>query len=87
VKWDMRSIFGGISGLAVIVGVVILLGSTGWGNDAANSYLRNQSGGTMDTAAFMSVMQNDIIAYRQLGTTLLAGGIAGLLVLAWRRLR
>lgn len=74
----------GVSGLAVVVGVIIILASTGWGNAAANAYLR--AGGPLATSTWSVMMQNYIASYRQLGLAILAGGIAGMLLVAWRRL-
>jgi hypothetical protein len=74
----------GISSLAVLLGIIIILASTGWGNSAANVYLRTQAGGTMNTATFLALMPNYIMAYRQIGVIIFGGGIAGLLIVAWR---
>lgn len=85
-KLDTNLVMMSVSGLAVVVGAIIILASTGWGNDAANAYLRSQAGGSMDTSTWLALMQNYIASYRQLGMVILAGGIAGLLLVAWRRL-
>ena len=73
-----------VSGLGVVIGVGVLLSSTGWGQSAANAYLRNQAGGSMGTATFLTLMRGYIASYRQLGTVILAGGMVGLLVGARR---
>ncbi len=65
------------SGLVVVIGVGVLLSSTGWGQSAANAYLRNQAGGSMGTATFLTLMRGSIASYRQV---ILAGGMVGLLM-------
>jgi len=79
-KVDKNLVIIGISALTVLLGVIVILASTPWGNDAANAYV----GGGMDTSTFLTLMQNYIASYRQLGMVILGGGIAGLLVVAWR---
>jgi hypothetical protein len=56
-----------ISLALLAIGLLIIINSAAWGHEAANSYLRSQGGG-MDTAQFMIILQENINAYRWLGS-------------------
>jgi hypothetical protein len=61
-----RSRFMIISLVLFVVGLFVILGSVGWGHEAANAYLRAQ-GGSMDAAQFAIILQEHINIYRWIG--------------------
>ena len=59
-----------------VVGLFVILGSVGWGQDAANGYLRAH-GGSMDGSQFAIVLQAHITTFRWIGGILaLVSGLA-----------
>lgn len=64
-----RSLFMVISLILFVVGFIVILGSVSWGSEAANAYLRLQ-GGSMDTAQFTIILEQNINRYRWIGSIL-----------------
>ncbi len=83
-KIDKNAVMIIVSGLVVLIGIGVLLSSTGWGQSAANAYLGNQAGGSMGTSTFLTLMREYIASCRKLGTVILGAGLVGLLVGARR---
>ena len=70
-----RSLFVIVSTVLFGIGLIVIFSSVGWGNDAANAYLRSQ-GGNMDTAQFTIALQEYINIYRWVGGILaIIGGL------------
>lgn len=70
-----RSAFNVLFILLFIVGVFVMFNSVSWGSDSANAFLR-ANGGSMDTAQFMVIFQENIGTYRLIGA--IASVIGGL---------